>query len=105
MRYNASAMVKTAVQRRHKLPVHITTYLSWKELLHLLEDYQDKIIIHVPSEAIKKEFVPEEETVLLKSAGFYTEAFIKQNEHVKKSIKRKGVTCNSIEELRESLTK
>jgi hypothetical protein len=97
-----SAIATQTIKQKGKMPVQMTTFLSWRDIFKLLQEFRHKIILNIIPPDVQQKFTPEEETVLLKNTGLYTDRFIKKNEKAKGDIKN-TITCDSVRELQESL--
>lgn len=93
----------TSTLTKNQIPIQLSAVLPWKKIFKLLENFQHKIILNITPIETKKEFTPEQETMLLENTGIYTNEFIKKNEKLKKNIKN-TMTCNSIDELIKNLS-
>lgn len=98
----ALATKTKSVQQTDKMPVQINTFLSWPEILKLLNEYQSQVVLNVLPQT-RSHFTPEEESVLLENTGLYTEQFIKKNERAKSGSGPEMLVCNSLAELKTSL--
>lgn len=95
---------KTIQRTANKIPVQMTAFLSWKDIFRLLKQRQRNIVLNItPSAYMQSGFTPEEETVLLKNSGLYTDRFIKRNKRAKEDVDN-IITCDSVDELQNSLS-
>lgn len=94
---------KTIERARNQVPVQMTAFFSWRDIFRFLREHGRNVVFHIIPQADQQlNFTPEEETLLLKNAGCYTDQFIKKNERAKKDVKN-IIICDSVDELQKSL--